>query len=128
MKVHHVGYAVKCIEESLPYFSALGYETCSEVFNDNIRNVKILFLQNGSEKIELVAPNGESTPVDEPLRKTGAAPYHICYEVENLEEVIKALGRKWLLIKKPEIAPAIENRRVAFLYQNKLGLIELVES
>lgn len=128
MKVHHVGYAVKNIEDSMQHFQVLGYKQVSEIVADSIRNVKIVFLQNDTEKIELVAPNGENTPVDSVLKKSGPTPYHICYEVGDIEEAITILDKKWLVIRKPEIAPAINNRKVAFLLNNKIGLIELVES
>ena len=128
MKVHHIGYAVKNIEDSMQHFQILGYKPISEIVADPIRNVKIVFLQNDAEKIELVAPNGENTPVDSVLKKSGPAPYHICYEVEDIEEAIARLGKKWLVIRKPEIAPAIDNRKVAFLLNSKIGLIELVEN
>lgn len=128
MKVHHIGYAVKNIEDSVEYFKILGYEQVSSVVEDSIRNVKIVFLQNGTEKIELVAPDGENTPIDSTLKKSGSTPYHICYEVENIDETIVSLGKKWVLVRKPDVAPAINNQRVAFLLNNKIGLIELVEN
>ena len=32
-----------------------------------------------------------------------------------------------MLIREPQSAPAIENRRVAFMYSSAVGLIELLE-
>jgi methylmalonyl-CoA/ethylmalonyl-CoA epimerase len=46
-----------------------------------------------------------------------------------MEEAIKELRKmKYLLLSSPVPAPAISNYKVAFLYNKKVGLIELVES
>ena len=129
MRVHHVGYAVKDIEKSMAAFERLGYE-CGKVVEDDIRQVKIVFLQNGSERVELVAPNGDADPVAGVLKKNGAMPYHICYEVDDLEDAIADLKaqRGWMLTKAPEVAPAIGGKRVAFMYQKDVGILELVEA
>ena len=129
MRVHHVGYAVSDIDESIAAFKLLGYET-SQLVEDDGRKVKIVFLHNGSECVELVAPNGDGNPVEGQLKKTGSAPYHICYEVDDLEAAIAELqkNRGWFLTKPPEAAPAIDGRRVAFMYQKDVGTFELVEA
>ena len=62
------------------------------------------------------------------LKKIGSTPYHICYECSNLEDTISSLKEKnFVLIREPQLAPAIENRRVAFMYSGTVGLIELLE-
>lgn len=129
MKVHHIGYAVKDIEAAIETFERLGYETKSGgVCEDNIRSVKICFMQNGNECIELVAPNGEKTPVDGVLKLNGATPYHVCYEVQNMDGAIENLKKqKFIVMQKPAVAPAIQNCNVAFLYNKDIGMIELVE-
>lgn len=127
MKVHHIGYAVKNLEQSIGVFEALGY-TVGEITADAGRNIRIVFLQNGSECVELVAPDGDETPVDSVLKSVGPTPYHICYEVPNLEEALNELQKsRWIVTKQPEPAPAIGGASVAFLYHRRVGMIELVE-
>lgn len=85
-------------------------------------------MQNGNECIELVAQNGEKTPVDGVLKLNGATPYHICYEVQNIDGAIENLKKqKFIVMQKPAVAPAIQNCNVAFLYNKDIGMIELVE-
>lgn len=128
MKVHHIGYAVKNIEEAVKTFQQLGYTLGGGITKDDFRCVKICFMKNGNECVELVAPNGEKTPVDGVLKLNGATPYHICYEVNNLDNSIAELKKqKFMVVQKPEIAPAIDCCKVAFLYQKDIGMIELVE-
>lgn len=128
MKVHHIGYAVKDINVAIEKFVNLGYEQTCDVCCDSYRNVKICFVQNGNECVELVAPNGEKTPVDGVLKLNGATPYHICYEVQNIDGAIENLKKqKFIVMQKPAVAPAIQNCKVAFLYNKDIGMIELVE-
>lgn len=56
------------------------------------------------------------------------SPYHICYEVENIEEAILELKKqKFILVQKPQVAVAMNNKKVCFLFNKNTGLIELVE-
>ena len=127
MKVHHIGYAVKKLEKAAEIFEGLGY-IGGDITEDEIRNIKIMFMENGHERVELVAPNGESTPVDGVLKNNGPTPYHICYEVPDMENAVSELKTKgWMVIKEAEPAPAIGGATVVFLYNRHIGMIELVE-
>jgi UDP-4-amino-4,6-dideoxy-N-acetyl-beta-L-altrosamine N-acetyltransferase len=132
MKVHHIGYAVKSIEASAFRYISLGYRRLSDICDDTGRGVRILFLRHivTGETIELVAPMGEESPVSGQLQKMKglASPYHICYEVPDLQEAIDWLKKeKYILVDAPAEAPAIGGRKVAFLLHRDVGMIELVE-
>lgn len=127
MKVHHIGYAVKRLEKAAEVFAVLGY-TLGEITEDESRHIRIMFLENGTERVELVAPNGENTPVDGILKSVGPTPYHICYEVSDINTAMDELKEKgFVTVKEPERAPAIGGAAVAFMYNARVGLIELVE-
>ena len=132
MKIHHVGYAVSSINKAKNDFSALGFEAESEIVCDKGRNINIMFMTNGMWRIELIEPYDKSlpSPVDIQLenQRGGSSPYHICYEVSDIElEIKKMLDKKFVLSQEPENAPAICNRMVAFLYKRSVGLVELLE-
>ena len=128
LKVHHIGYAVSDIEKAQKSFESLGYTACGPVTDDYIRNVKIVFMKTGDTTVELVAPDGEPNPVDGVLKKNGSTPYHICYVTDDMNESIQDLKKSgYMVIKKPEAAPAIDNCNVAFLYSAAAGMIELAE-
>nr|3HDP_A Chain A, Glyoxalase-I [Clostridium acetobutylicum] len=127
LKVHHIGYAVKNIDSALKKFKRLGYVEESEVVRDEVRKVYIQFVINGGYRVELVAPDGEDSPINKTIKK-GSTPYHICYEVEDIQKSIEEMSQiGYTLFKKAEIAPAIDNRKVAFLFSTDIGLIELLE-
>ena len=128
MTVHHIGYAVPDIDKALVEFAALGWKVCSDVTDDEARRVKIVFMEQSGYKIELVAPLAGESPIKQTLQKGSGTPYHICYEVDNLEAAEAELKKaKFIPFKKAAVAPAIGGRRVEFMYAKQNGVIELVE-
>jgi len=128
MKIHHIGYLVKSIKKALPEFLAIGYRQETDVILDETRNVEIVFLLKDMQRIELVSPKGKDSAIGNLHKKIGNSPYHICYEVDNLENTIDKLEADgYILSVEPQSAPAIDNKRVAFLFNTAIGLIEIVE-
>lgn len=125
---HHIGIACRNIDKTAEVYSALGYKKGDVVF-DPLQNINICFLSHPSMPlVELLSPVDENSPVVQILDKNGVTPYHTCYVVNNLEDAIKAFKhRRYVIVSKPKEACAIENRRVAFMYNADMGLIELVE-
>jgi len=129
LKVHHIGYAVPDIAKAQAEFAVLGWQTCSNVTDDESRQVRIVFMERDGCQIELVAPLSEVSPINKTLSKGSGTPYHICYEVPNLEVAEAELKKaRYIPFKKAAEAPAIAGRRVEFMYAKQVGVIELVES
>ena len=106
----------------------MGFDEESEQIYDEERGINVLFLTNGENRIELIEKCTEESDVDFIAKGKRSMPYHICYEVNNMEESVDFLKQnRFIVIKKPSNAIAIQNRRVAFLYCKECGLIELVE-
>ena len=116
------------IDSTANYYLDAGYKRSDTVL-DPIQNVRICFLhKKGMPVIELLAPVDESSPVCKILEKNGVSPYHSCYSVKNLDDAISDLkNMKYVLVKRPEPAVAIDGKRVCFLFNKHVGLIELLE-
>ena len=130
MTIDHIGYAVKRLDRAKRAFEDLGYRFEREI-EDPDRNVLLQFGEKDGLRIELVAPllKTAPSPVDAYLGKIGPTPYHICYRTDDLEGEIEALGRKGFRVTvAPAPAVAFRGRRVVFLMNLGLGLIELVEN
>lgn len=128
MKIHHVGYLAKNISKTEKKFFELGYTVESPTAYDNIRQINIEFLVNGDYRVELIQPMSEESPMYPLLKRYKNSPYHFCYEVDDLDRAVADLsGKGYTVIQKPEIAPCIEGKRVAFLNNISMGIIELVE-
>lgn len=128
MNIHHIGYAVASVEKSRSSFEAMGYVAEGDCTDDAFRKVRILFMTQGSYRIELIAPLEAGSPVDKIVRQNGPTPYHLCYEVENIDLSLPELKKNGFKpITGADPAPAIGGRRVMFLMSLRQGLIELVE-
>jgi methylmalonyl-CoA/ethylmalonyl-CoA epimerase len=133
MKLHHIGYAVRNIDDSRKSFELLGFYPVGSEHRDYLRNVDILFMKNMADTVELIAIADRNTRSDiDFLTKSGrnqfVGPYHVCFEVRDLESAVRELREKRFVISSEVApAPAICGRRVVFLYHKNTGLIELLE-
>ncbi len=132
MKIHHVAYAVADIEAAGKKMEFLGYEVSQPVMRDPDRNIKIEFRKHRESGlvVELVEPDGEPNPVAGYLDKNNgmSVPYHICYEVENLEKAMEECkNHGYFAFQKPAPAIAMDDHRVVFLMSKDGGMIELVD-
>mgnify|MGYP002509632694 FL=1 len=129
LKVHHIGYLVKHIDKALSEFERLGYTAVSQVVFDDIRKIHICFIEKDGYRIELVSPADNSSVVAGLIKKYKNSPYHLCYETPDLDASLAALtGEGFTAIDMPTPAPALQNRRVVFLMNPFLGMIELLEN
>ena len=126
---HHIGIACRDIDKTVQFYLQQGYAATPAV-EDSLQHVRISFLEkDGAPRLELLEPIDDSSPVARTLAATGVSPYHICYEVQNLDEAIASLRQqRFLLVNGPVPACAMGNRRIAFLFQKNTGLVELVET
>lgn len=128
MNVHHIGYYVANLDDARKKFLQLGYVEESGCIFDEERKIHVQFLKNGAYRVELVAPGEGCTLFSGSIKKMGATPYHICYECADMEKAVSEQQEQGcLLVRPPNPAVAIGNRRVAFLYSDAVGMIELVE-
>jgi methylmalonyl-CoA/ethylmalonyl-CoA epimerase len=133
IKPHHIGYAVRDITASSVSFEALGFINSSNTFHDNDRNVNIRFIENRCIRIELIAIADENKPSDidfimKSKRKIGVTPYHVCYEVDDLDQAVDALrAKRFAFASGISLAPACAGMPVVFLYHKDTGLIELLQ-
>lgn len=126
---HHIGIACRDIDKTKAFYLQQGY-TATPTVDDPLQHVRISFLnKEGAPQLELLEPLDEQNPVARTLATAGVTPYHMCYEVRDLESAIAELRtQRFLLVNGPVPACALENRRIAFMFQKNTGLIELVES
>ena len=130
LRFHHIGIACFDIDEAKAFYELIGYGA-SPVKDDPIQDIRICFLKKeGAPMLELLAPIDENSPVNRILETQGVTPYHICYEVDDIDTMMTLLRKQYKFVRVSKAAPAcaIDNRRVAFLFRKDVGLIELVES
>ena len=127
-RFHHIGYVTDSIANtSAPYVQA-GYQA-TPVIDDEIQRVKICFLtKDGMPRVELIEPIDEQSSVNKILKKNGVAPYHVCYEVDDINATVDELVdvQGYIPLFRPVEAIALDNKLICYLYKKEVGFIELV--
>lgn len=129
IRFNHFGLAVKQFDKAILFYENLGYN-CSQPVIDPLQNVELVLCT--SEKyptVELVKPINDKSPVINYLNKNNEIIYHICYEVDDIENDLRKLfsKSKTICVSKPTPAILFDNRLVSFYYINNVGLIELLQ-
>lgn len=123
MKLHHIGIAVKNIEDYYAEFlnPIMGYTKISNIINNESQHSRIAFAENGqSVKMELIEAIDENSPTYQILKSGNGGFYHLGYVSENFDEDIKSLRKKkFMLISKKE--------GVAFLLSPTYEIYELLD-
>lgn len=129
MKLHHTGYITDNIEETAKSFEILGYAK-QPVFEDTIQKCFICFLkrENYEPLIELVQPYEDNKTMQKMLVKRGVSPYHLCYEVEDVQAIYDTLSdtEGWIPLFTPVEAVAFGNKKITYFMNAETGFIEFV--
>lgn len=125
---HHIGIAVNSIEETAKYYEFAGY-TISDIIIEPVQKVKVAYARKeGFPLMELLEPLNESSPIQNILKQRGCGPYHVCYQVSDINKAILELkGMKYMPLAKPVPGHGLDDALTVFLYQKQVGLIQLVE-
>lgn len=90
-KVHHIGIAVKELEESIEVFEKLLGSTVIEREVVEHQNVRLAMLGVGENKIELLEATNPDSPIAKFIDKKGPGIHHICFEVEDIVKELERL-------------------------------------
>lgn len=127
LNFHHIGVATKSIEKELSVFKTLGYRPVSDIFTDEIQNIRGLFIEApGQPCLELLENLTPEGPLMSCLQK-GIKFYHFAYETEDMDADVAFLSqeKKARIIVPVTVADYFE--RICFLMLPNMMMIELVE-
>ena len=128
MRFHHIAVATENIEQAcaaLDRYCPTSSSAASVL--DPEQGVRLKLVNILGTALELVEDQGDG-PVGGWLKR-GARLYHICFEVDDLDAELDILrGRGCIVVSPPKPAVLFEGRRVAFVLDRELGLIELLQN
>lgn len=127
MKFHHIGYLTNNLDKTTNYFKKLKYKKVKKLIFDRNLKVKIQFLKNGNNTIELIKPNINNYGLINILKQKNYA-YHFAYKVKDLNKALFQLKKNFKLIVNPIPAKAFQGKKVAFLSMPDGFIIELIQS
>lgn len=128
-KIEHIGIAVKSLEVSNMLFEKLFGNPSYKEEEVASEGVKTSFFMNGPNKIELLEPTNENSPIAKFLEKKGEGIHHIAFDVENIEEEIVRLQKEGFVLINDKPKKGADNKLVVFLHPKSTNgvLIELCQ-
>lgn len=114
MNVHHVGIAVRDIHAAKKKYELLGYRMEQDMIWDEKRNIRIVFMENGGNRIELI----EAADPEQSCAVTGFLAgtkknvmYHICFETQDIgceiERLLNARGGEYFWKNRIQRRPVV---------------------
>lgn len=125
LSIHHIAVCTDDIEKTAELYKELGYLVSETVIDVN-QHVYVKFCELKGVKIELVGLIDEFPPIANTLAKIGVSTYHICYEVDDMDAVVKQLRSQGYIPVTRRLKSTIDGRDVIFLYHKSNCLIELL--
>lgn len=129
IKIDHLGIAVKDMEQAGAFWeSTLGLiSSRSETIDEQKVNVTIFPV--GESRVEFLESTDPDGPVAKYLEKRGEGVQHVAFLVEDIEETLKEMKEKGIVLidEKPRIGAG--GARIAFLHPKSTNgvLVELCE-
>jgi methylmalonyl-CoA epimerase len=126
-RVEHIAIAVKAMQPSIELMKntfgiPLEYE-------EQIGQTRLAMLPVGETYIELLEGQGPESGVTKWIDEKGPGLFHICFEVENIDEALAELKQKGVKLRDETPRIGHGGSRIAFLDPASTGnvLIELAE-
>jgi len=116
MKIHHVGIAVRSLDEASRRFgSLLGLQT-AERYDLPEFGVAALFMPVGGSNLELLEPLGDASTVGKFLERRGEGVHHICFEVDDIVASLRDFEEQGATLIDHEPRPGAGGHLVAFVH------------
>lgn len=118
MKIHHVGIAVRNLEEAASRFGGLLHLPRGPRYELPEFGVVALFLPvgDGHGNLELLEPLGDASTVGTFLDEKGEGIHHICLEVDDIEASLAELSRQGARLIDEKPRPGAGGHLVAFVH------------
>ena len=127
-RIHHVGVAVVDLDEAVRTYERLFGATVEARERLEPQGVEAVSMRVGDDRIELLAPLGEETPVGRFLAKRGPGMHHVAYQVDDLREKFAELKAQGVELIDDEPRGGLFGLEVAFVHPDAVHgvLSELV--
>ena len=127
--IEHIGLAVNNLDKDAPFWKhvlKISHKG-TEVVED--QGVTTDIYDTGRGKVELLEALGENTAVGKFLKNRGPGVHHVCFEVDDINSVIKELKESNIQVLSDNPTTGAEGYKVVFIHPKSTGgvLVELAE-
>lgn len=134
MKLNHLGYATRNIEESTAAFLKLGYTKVHEEIKHHVpKNMYVLRVKLGDLVVELmqIADPAKPSFLDGAPLAASTEPFvlhHLCYDVDDIHKTVDGLMATGEYSVYEAITSGVfQKNLICFLRHKQIGLIEFFE-
>ena len=135
IRLDHIGIAVNDLDQAEKFWNLLGISASQpdeEVADQGVitRFMPIAEKISTPASIELLKPTGEDTPIGKFIAKRGVGIQQICFEVSNLNDMIKKLIMNGINMIDETPRNGAHGKMIAFVHPKSTGgvLVELSQS
>ena len=127
--IDHLGIAVKSLAAAKTMYETLGL-TISQEEEVAGEQVRLLIVEVGESRFELLEPTSESSPIAKFLNKRGEGLHHVSLRVPDLAAAIEKLKAKGIRLVSDQIKSGAGGHQYIFVHPSSAGgvLLELVEN
>ena len=114
--IHHLGLAVDDLDRALDtYVGVLGgtLERRQEIAEQGVEAASVLV---GRDRVELLSPTGEDTPVGRFVAQRGPGMHHVAYLVDDVGSALRDLAAAGLELVDEEPRQGLFGLEVAFVH------------
>jgi methylmalonyl-CoA epimerase len=116
MKIHHLGIAVRNLEEAASRFGGLLGLSRGERYDLPEWKVSVLFLPVGESNLELLEPQTEDSNVGKFIARRGEGLHHVCFEVDDIEASLREFENQGAELIDRHPRPGAGGHLVAFVH------------
>jgi methylmalonyl-CoA/ethylmalonyl-CoA epimerase len=129
-RIHHLGIAVKNIEESLKIYQTFLKEPDIHLEEVPQQKVKVAAIHLGDSSLELLEPTSPESPIAQFIEKKGAGIHHVCIEVDDIDEALKNLADAGFRLIDKTPKDGAMGMKIAFVHPASTGgvLLEIAQS
>ena len=129
-KIEHIGIAVKDIAGAGMIYEKLLNTTVYKIEAVASEGVRAAFLQSGPNKIELLEPTSDNSPISKFIEKRGEGIHHIAFDVDDIVAEMARLKKEGFVLLNETPKEGADNKLVCFIHPKSANgvLIELCQS
>jgi methylmalonyl-CoA/ethylmalonyl-CoA epimerase len=104
--LNHIGIVVHDILETCEVLRLIGLKQLTKPEPDSIQKVMACFLATNERQgihIELIEPTDDTSPVAKFLANRGGGLHHLCFEVDDIEEMTERLKKNGFQVVSPPV-------------------------
>jgi methylmalonyl-CoA epimerase len=116
MKIHHVGIAVKSVDEAAARFGVLLGLAKGKRYVLPEFGVCALFIPVGESNLELLEPLSHASTVSKFIENKGEGIHHICFEVDDIEAALDDFRSQGVRLIDEKPRPGAGGHLVAFVH------------